>query len=125
MSRNWRKVWICLAVLVLLYHLLPPFSHAETLYADTESTKATVDSTPLTGTLTMPSGPLWPDEWQCKQCPADRQCGLTVPSGDGCNTCYKTVWCENGKWKTHGIQSCTLVSCSTVYEIENPFKGGK
>jgi len=121
---NWMKVWLCLLALVILYHLLPPIAHGETAYAEIGVTETTVNGTTFTGTFTVTTPP-WVDEWHCKQCLPDKPCGITVPAADGCNTCYKPVWCEDGKWKTYGIQSCTLALCNQVFEIENPFKGRK
>jgi hypothetical protein len=62
-------------------------------------------------------------EKQCSDCPADNPCGYS--EYDGCNTCSGSTWCENDKWYSDGLGSCTAVYCSKQYEIENPFKDEK
>ena len=121
---NWMKVWLCLLALVVLYYLLPPIAHGETIYAETSANRTTVGTFTVTGTSTPPAL-LTLSAQQCAGCAYGKNCAISVPAGDGCNTCSQIVWCEDGKWKTHGINSCTLASCNQVFEIENPFKGRK
>lgn len=59
---------------------------------------------------------------ECSDCPEEAPCGYSVPSGDGCNTCYGSAWCIDGKWYTNGLSMCTAAACIRTYEISNPFK---
>lgn len=38
-------------------------------------------------------------------------CGITVPAGDGCNTCSVEVWCVDGQWYESQGRICTLLGC--------------
>jgi hypothetical protein len=64
----------------------------------------------------------WPADISCSDCTKDNPCAYFSPAGDGCNTCSSSTWCENEKWFTDGIGSCTLKLCTQKFEIENPFK---
>lgn len=68
-------------------------------------------------------GGVWAGEnRECSDCTFGKPCSISVLAGDGCNSCTEIVWCENDKWFSGGIISCTLLSCPNFIEIPNPFK---
>jgi len=62
----------------------------------------------------------------CADCTRNVPCQIGRPAGDGCNTAYEYVWCEEGQWYTDGITTITLLSCVPLYyKIDNPFNKGE
>lgn len=71
--------------------------------------------------VSLSSANSFADSKKCEDCPAEKPCGYQYPAGDGCNTCYGSTYCVDGKWYTEGTGMCTTASCYQSYEIENPF----
>ena len=58
---------------------------------------------------------------ECEDCTQEKPCLYSFPAGDGCNTCNSTTWCENNKWYTGGVSSCTVMYCGGNHiEIMKP-----
>ena len=58
---------------------------------------------------------------ECKDCTEGNPCTISLPAGDGCNTCAAEVWCNDETWYVGGVSSCTLLSCpKPIASIKNP-----
>ena len=67
--------------------------------------------------------PLFAIAETCEEC--REGCLVSVPAGDGCNTCSMGVYCKDDKWFSTGWGSCTLLACINNIEISNPFEDPK